>query len=141
MIKVNTKIYLDENELQFSFIRASGPGGQNVNKVATAVQLRFDVIKSNDIPDAVKGKLINIAGKRSTKDGIIIIEAKRYRTQEKNKKDAIERLLTLIKKSLLIKKTRRKTSPTKAASEKRIEQKKQKSKLKLLRKRVSKNIE
>lgn len=141
MIKVNTNIYLDENELQFSFIRASGPGGQNVNKVSTAVQLRFNVMESSSIPDAVKVKLIKIAGKRSTKDGIIIIEAKRFRTQEKNRKDAIERLLAIINKSLLIKKTRRKTSPTKAASEKRIEQKKQKSKLKQLRKRVSKNID
>lgn len=141
MIKVNTNIILDESELQFSFIRASGPGGQNVNKVATAVQLRFNVIESKSIPEDVKGRLIKIAGKRSTKDGIVIIEAKRFRTQEKNKKDAIERLLAIIKKSLLIKKTRKKTNPTKAASEKRIEQKKQKSKTKLLRKRVSKNIE
>lgn len=118
MIKINTNIYLDENELQFSFIRASGPGGQNVNKVSTAVQLRFDVIESSSIPDTVKDKLIKIAGKRSTKDGIIIIEAKRFRTQEKNKKDAIERLLTIINKSLLIKKTRKKRDQLKQLQKK-----------------------
>ena len=141
MIKIDFQTYLDENELKFAFVRASGPGGQNVNKVATSVQLRFDVTKSDNIPDSMKQIIIKTAGKKATNEGIIIIEAKRFRTQEKNKKDAIERLITLIKNSVKVKKARRKTRPTKASSEKRIESKKQKSKLKILRKYVSKNLE
>jgi ribosome-associated protein len=141
MIKVNSLISLDERELKFSFIKASGPGGQNVNKVATSVQLKFNVYKSENLPDEVKEKIIKNAGKKATTKGIIIIEAKRYRTQEKNKTDAIERLVKLISQSAKVAKKRKKTKPTKAADEKRIEVKKKKSTQKTLRKKVSKNNE
>lgn len=141
MIKINSNINLDENELSFSFIRASGPGGQNVNKVSTAVQLKFDVINSNNLDETIKQKLLKISGSRSTKDGAILIEAKRYRTQEKNKQDAIDRLVKLIQKATEIKKKRKKTRPTKASSEKRIEGKKKKSRLKKQREKINKNHE
>lgn len=141
MIKVNSLINLDESELKFSFIKASGPGGQNVNKVATSVQLKFNVYKSANLTDEVKEKIIKNAGKKATSKGIIIIEAKRYRTQEKNKTDAIERLVKLISQSAKVVKKRKKTKPTKAAAEKRIEVKKKKSTQKNLRKKVSKNNE
>lgn len=141
MINVNSLISLDESELKFSFIKASGPGGQNVNKVATSAQLKFNVYKSPNIPDEIKERIIKNAGKKATSKGIIIIEAKRYRTQEKNKIDAIERLVKLISQSAKIAKKRKKTKPTKAAAEKRIEVKKKKSTKKILRKKVSRNNE
>ena len=140
MIKINSNIYIDENELKFSFIRASGPGGQNVNKVSTAVQLKFDVINSS-IEEIVKTKLLKIAGSKATNDGVIVIEAKRFRTQEKNKQDSIDRLIKLIEKATEIKKKRRKTKPTKASSEKRIDVKKKKSKQKKQREKINKNYE
>lgn len=140
MIKINSYIYIDENELKFSFIRASGPGGQNVNKVSTAVQLKFSVINSS-LNEATKNKLLKIAGSKATKDGEIIIEAKRFRTQEKNKQDSIDRLVKLIAKAAEVKKKRKKTKPTKASSEKRIDSKKQKSKIKTQRKKVNKDHE
>jgi ribosome-associated protein len=141
MITIRNKISLSEEELKFAFIRSSGPGGQNVNKVSTAVQLRFDVHNSESLSEKIKSKLVSIAGRRITKDGILIIEAKRYRTQAKNKQDAIERLITLIRKSSEITKSRRKTKPTKASLEKRIASKKKKAQLKKQREKVTKNIE
>ena len=141
MIKVNTLINLDESELNFSFVKASGPGGQNVNKVATSVQLKFNVYKSANLPEEIKEKIIKNAGKKATSKGNILIEAKRYRTQEKNKTDAIERLVKLISQSAKVEKKRKRTKPTKAAAEKRIEVKKKKSSKKILRKKISKNNE
>ena len=141
MIKINPSIYLDENELNFSFIKASGPGGQNVNKVATSAQLKFDVKNSSALSEEIKEKLVKIAGKKMTSKGILIIEAKRFRTQERNKDDALNRLINLIILASKVKKKRKKTKPTKASSEKRIDIKKQKSAKKQLRKRVSKNTE
>ena len=141
MIKINPSIYLDENELNFSFIKASGPGGQNVNKVATSAQLKFDVKNSSALSEEIKEKLVKIAGKKMTSKGLLIIEAKRFRTQERNKDDALNRLINLIILASKVKKKRKKTKPTKASSEKRIDIKKQKSAKKQLRKRVSKNTE
>jgi ribosome-associated protein len=140
MISIIPNINIRLNELNFSFIRASGPGGQNVNKVATAVQLKFDVINSNNLPEAVKNKLIKIAGKKISTSGILIIEAKRFRTQEQNKNDAIERLIQLIKKAAIVDKPRKKTKPTSTSNVKRIESKKKRSTIKGNRRKIVKEI-
>ncbi len=137
MIAITRSLSLDEKEVQFFFVRASGPGGQNVNKVATAVQLRFDVGNSPSLPDDVRTRLIQIAGKRITQDGILIIEARQYRTQERNREDAVARLVALIQRALERPKPRKKTKPSRAAKERRIESKKQRSKVKQARRSVS----
>jgi len=141
MIEISKDIIINENEFKFNFIKASGPGGQNVNKVSTAVQLKFDVLNNTSLTNSQKELLLKSAGKRATNNGIIIIEAKSYRTQEKNKQDSIERLANLIRKSIKKKKPRKKTKPTKASSENRIENKKKRAKAKSLRKRVDNNLE
>src|SRR5690606_30795949 len=99
MIQVTSSILIDENELQYDFVRASGPGGQNVNKVATAVQLRFQVLSSPSLPDDVRLRLARLAGKRINEAGELVIQASRYRTQEQNKQDAVERLLSWIRRA------------------------------------------
>jgi len=121
---------IDEHELQFEYIRASGPGGQNVNKVATAVQLRFNISNSPSLASDVKRRLIQLAGNRVNADGFLIIEAKRFRTQEANREDAIRRFMELIQKSLVPPKPRRKTKPTAASREKRLKEKKQRGQIK-----------
>jgi len=136
LIEISNKIKLNEKNLKFSFVRASGPGGQNVNKVSTAVQLKFDIENSEEISEEVKIKLVRSAGKRINNDGILIIEAKRFRTQEKNKQDAIDRLIKLIKKAIEVRKPRKKTKPTFASEEKRIENKKKRGQLKKDRKNL-----
>jgi ribosome-associated protein len=128
-----------ERELQFDYIRASGPGGQNVNKVATAVQLRFDVVNSPSLTADVKTRLVRLAGKRMTDAGVLIIEANRFRTQEKNREDAIERLNELVRKASEKPKLRHKTRPTKASKEERLKEKKKRSETKKNR-RSSKSI-
>lgn len=133
MIAVNKQISIDEKEIQLRFIRSSGPGGQNVNKVATAVQLRFDAGNSPSLPGDVRARLVRIAGGRITNDGILIIEARQYRTQERNREDAIERLKQLIREAAKRPKPRKKTKPSAAAKERRIETKKQRGKTKQLR--------
>ena len=129
MLEISPTIKINENELHMDYIRASGPGGQNVNKVATAVQLRFDV-RASSLPEDVKTRLIHLAGKRATSEGILLIEARQFRTQEKNREDAIERLVALVRKSLVKIKPRKKTKPTKASKEERIKTKKKRGEIK-----------
>jgi ribosome-associated protein len=135
MIEITPFLQIDERELQIDFIRASGPGGQNVNKVATAVQLRFDV-NASSLSEDVKARLIRLAGNRITAEGVLLIEAKRFRTQEQNRADAIQRFAELVRKSLVKPKTRRKTKPTKASKEERLKVKKKRGEIKKIRQRT-----
>ena len=136
MIRITRTIEIDESEIQQEFIRASGPGGQNINKVATAVQLRFDVGNSPSLPDDVRGRLIRLAGRRISGDGVLIIDARRFRTQERNRQDAIDRLVALIRKAVEKPKVRRKGRPTLAAKRRRLETKRRRSETKRLRRSV-----
>ena len=133
MIQITRTIKIDESEIQEHFIRASGPGGQNVNKVATTVQLRFDVANSRSLPDEVRKRLISLSGNRITGGGILIIEARRFRTQRRNREDATERLVKLIRRAAQRPQIRRKTRPTLASKERRLESKQRSSKTKCLR--------
>lgn len=133
MLSITPNLGIDDRELTETFIRASGPGGQNVNKVATAVQLRFDVRHSPSLSEAVRERLIRLAGKRISEDGELVIEARRYRTQEQNREDARQRLAALIRSALEPPKPRRATRVTKAAKARRLESKRQRSQVKHLR--------
>ena len=132
MLEITPTFYIDERELQFDFVRAAGPGGQNVNKVATAVHLRFN-IHASALPEDAKARLISMAGQRATKEGELLLEAKRFRTQEQNRMDAVQRFSELVRKALVKPKVRRKTKPSAASKEKRLRSKKVKGEHKRLR--------
>ena len=133
MIRITGTIAIDDRDIEESFIRASGPGGQNVNKLATAVQLRFDVRHSPSLDDAVRARLERLAGSRLTKDGVLVITAQRHRTQERNREDALERLIDLVRRAAIAPKARRPTRPTAAGRARRLEQKRRRSGIKGLR--------
>ncbi|MBD3368683.1 MAG: aminoacyl-tRNA hydrolase [Candidatus Eisenbacteria bacterium] len=135
MIRITRSISLDESELEERFIRSPGPGGQNVNKVASAVQLRLDVEGSRSLPDRVKDRLRSLAGQRMTDDGVLIIEARRHRSQHRNREDALERLVALIRKAARPGKKRKATKPTKASRKRRLEQKRRHSQKKRARRK------
>jgi len=136
-ITIAPEAEIGEDELQESFIRASGPGGQNVNKVATAVQLRFDAARSPGLPERVRDNALKLAGQRATKDGVIVIEAARFRTQERNRTDARERLVALLAKAAEPPpKPRKKTKPSKGAVERRLKEKAGRAGIKRMRGKV-----
>ena len=132
MIEITPSLQIDERELQIDFTRASGPGGQNVNKVATSVQLRFDVYASS-LPSDVKSRLIHLAGKRISSEGVLLIEAKRFRTQDQNREDAIQRFVEFVRRALVKPKERKKTKPTQAAKEERLKEKRRRAEIKKMR--------
>jgi ribosome-associated protein len=133
MLQITPSIALSEEEIVFDFVRSAGPGGQNVNKVATAVQLRFDVRHSPSLPEEVKARLMRLAGRRLTREGVLIIEARRYRAQERNREDALRRLSDLIRKAETSPRPRRATRPGAAAQARRLEAKKRRAAVKRIR--------
>lgn len=136
MIRVTSKLFIDEKDIQKRFIRASGPGGQHLNKASTAVQIRYPVREASTLPEDVKKRAIVLAGKQATMDGAIIIEAQRFRSQEQNLKDAVNRLTRIIRSAAERPKSRRKTRPTKASVARRLNTKRKRSRLKQFRRRV-----
>ena len=137
MISVTTDIAIDETELRMDFVHASGPGGQNVNKVSTAVQLRFDIRNSASIPVEIRARLIRLAGKRVTAEGVLIIHASRFRTQERNRQDAIDRLVQLVRRAAEKPKRRVKTRPSLASKERQLAKKRRRSHIKKMRRIVT----
>lgn len=136
MIRITDEIAIDESEILPDFVRASGPGGQNVDKVSTAVQIRFDAANSASLPEEVRARLVRLAGKRITKEGELIIQASRFRTQEQNRADAIERLVALIRKAAERPRVRKRTKPAAASRQRRLEAKRRRSELKKMRRSI-----
>jgi ribosome-associated protein len=133
MIEIGDDIRLDEREIEESFIRASGPGGQNVNKVASAVQLRFDLARSPSLPPAVRERALRLAGRRATSEGVVVITAQRFRTQERNRRDALDRLVALLRRAALPPTPRRQTRPSAVSVERRLSAKARRAALKARR--------
>jgi len=133
MLKITDAISIDERELQERFVRASGPGGQNVNKVSTAVELRFDVAHSASLPEGMRARLARLAGRRLSDEGILVIRADRFRTQERNREDARDRLAELVRQATIVPKRRVPTRPSRASKERRREAKKKRGHVKRLR--------
>ena len=136
MIRITDGVALRDEEIKVEFVRSSGPGGQNVNKVATAVQLRFDVMQSASLSDPVRQRLLHLGGRRINKDGELVIEARRHRTQEQNRRDALLRLIGLVREAAAVPKARRRTSPTRRVRERRLEEKRRRGRLKESRRPV-----
>ncbi len=136
-LKITENLSIPEDELQFKFVRSSGPGGQNVNKVSTAVQLRFDLLHSSSLPDSVKQRLYAQVPGRISREGILLIEAQQYRTQERNRNEAVRRLVALLRRAALKPKHRLPTHPSAAAKRKRLEAKKRRSQIKKMRAKVT----
>jgi ribosome-associated protein len=132
-IRITDSISIDDSEIEESFVRSSGPGGQNVNKLSTAVQLRFDVRRSPSLPNDVAVRLMRLAGKRMTKDGVLVLIAQNHRTQERNRAEALERLVKLVQEAAVAPVPRRPTKPTRASRRERLESKKRRSGIKALR--------
>ena len=139
MIRITKNIAIDESEIKYDFVRASGPGGQHVNRTATAVQLRFDVANSPSLPQGVRQRLVRLAGSQITAGGVLIIEASRFRSQHRNREDAIDRLVELIGRAAKKPRVRRKTKPTRAARERRLRAKRRRSELKRARRPSQEN--
>ena len=133
LIPINCHLFLDDGEIEETFVRASGPGGQNVNKVSSAVQIRFDLSGSRSLPEDLRERLGRFAGRRLTRDGVIVIIAQRYRTQERNRQDALDRLIALIRRAAVPPGPRRPTKPRRAAKERRLQAKAKRSAIKELR--------
>jgi ribosome-associated protein len=133
MLEINETISIDDRELEERFIRASGPGGQNVNKVSTAVELRFDVMRSESLSEPVRERLLRLAGRRATDEGVIVIRAERHRTQERNREDARTRLAELVREALYVPKKRVATKPSRASKARRVDSKVKRGNVKKLR--------
>lgn len=137
MIHITPTLAIDESEVVLDFVHASGPGGQNINKVATAVQLRFDVRNTTSLPEGVRERLARLAGRRMSKDGVLVIEARQHRTQTRNREEAIDRLVALIRRAAEKPKERRRSRPSRAARERRLESKRRRAQMKRMRHRVT----